>query len=266
MNKTLISGGVRFFVALTSSIFIASPSFGSLKKEEILYKQDKAQLKGVLVYDESVKGPRPGVIVVHNWMGITDETMSKAEDLARLGYAAFIADIYGDGVKPSNVTEAGQLAGKFKGDRNLLRARAKAAHSALTKNSLVDKKKIAAAGYCFGGTTVLEMARAGLPLAGVISFHGGLDNPTPQDAKKIKSKVLVLHGAIDPYVSKAEVDQFLTEMNEAKVDYQFIAYGGAVHSFSEKAAGNDISKGAAYNESADKRSKEAMKSFLAEIF
>lgn len=237
----------------------------AIKKDKITYKDGKTQLEGVLVYNDTVNTPRGGVVIVHNWMGITDETMSKAEQVAGLGYVAFVADIYGQGVKPQNTEEAGKLAGQYKGDRQLLRSRAKAAYNVLDKNPLVKKGKVAAIGYCFGGTTVLEMARDGLPLSGVISFHGGLDNPKPEDAKKIKTKVLVAHGAIDPFVPQKDVDQFFKEMNDAKVDYQFIAYSGAVHSFTEKAAGNDISKGAAYNEAADKRSFQAMRDFFAEV-
>ncbi|MNL31217.1 Dienelactone hydrolase family protein [compost metagenome] len=120
-------------------------------------------------------------------------------------------------------------------------------------------------GYCFGGTGALELARTGVPLAGAVSFHGGLSNPTPQDARNIKAKSLILHGAIDPNVKPEEVAAFQKEMNDAKVDYQFVAYSNAVHSFTEKAAGSDISKGAAYNEAADRRSWQALMDFLAEV-
>lgn len=258
---------LRFF-ALTflAATFFSSFGFAVIKKENITYMEEKTQLQGVLIYDDANKAARPGVVLVHNWMGIGDDVIIRAEQLARMGHIAFVADIYGEGVKPKDAQEAGKISGGFKADRNLLRARGEAAYNVLAKHKLVQKGKIAAIGYCFGGTTVLEMARAGLPLAGVVSFHGGLDNPKPSDAKKIKAKVLVAHGAIDPYVPPAQVDQFQKEMNEAKVDYQFIAYSGAVHAFTEKAAGKDIAKGAAYNEAADRRSFEAMKNFFAEIF
>jgi dienelactone hydrolase len=148
----------------------------------------------------------------------------------------------------------------------LLRARAQAGLAELRKQKLVDPQRIAAIGYCFGGTTVLELARDGADLKGVISFHGGLSTPTPQDARDIKGKVLALHGADDPYVKADEVAAFQDEMRKAHVDWQFVGYGNAVHSFTNKAAGNDNNKGAAYNEKADKRSWEAMKVFFAEIF
>jgi dienelactone hydrolase len=130
----------------------------------------------------------------------------------------------------------------------------------------VDKKRVAAIGYCFGGTTVLELARSGADVAGVVSFHGGLGTPTPEDAKNIKARVLACHGADDPNVPPPEVAGFEKEMRDAKVDWQLIAYGNAVHSFTDKSAGNDNSKGAAYNEKADHRSWQAMKDFFAEIF
>ncbi len=147
-----------------------------------------------------------------------------------------------------------------------MRARAQAGLETLKKQKLVDPQRIAAIGYCFGGTTVLELARDGADVKGVVSFHGGLSTPTPQDAGNIKGKVLVLHGADDPYVKAEEVAAFQQEMRDAKVDWQFISYGNAVHSFTNKAAGTDNSKGAAYNEKADKRSWEAMRAFFAEIF
>ena len=186
--------------------------------------------------------------------------------LARLGYVVFCADIYGKGVRVDNPQDAAKLATKYKDDRPLLRARVNAAFDQLKKQPLVDGKRTAAIGYCFGGTTVLELARSGTDLAGVVSFHGGLNTPTPEDAKQIKGKVLALHGADDPYVPAAEVAAFEEEMRKAKVDWQLVGYGGAVHSFTMKEAGNDNSKGAAYNEKADQRSWEAMKVFFAEIF
>lgn len=238
----------------------------AIKKMEVIYKEGKTELAGYLVYDESSRAVRPAVIVIHDWMGNGDYSKMRAEQLAEMGYVAFAADIYGKGVRATDPKKASELAGKYKSDRKLFRARAKAAYDFLQTKSFVNKEKIAAIGYCFGGTGVLEMARSGLPLAGVISFHGGLDNPTPADAKNIKTKVLVAHGAIDPYVPAEQVAQFQKEMNDAKVDYEFIAYSGAVHAFTEKHAGNDPTKGAAYNEEADRRSFARMKSFFEEVF
>jgi dienelactone hydrolase len=238
----------------------------AIHTETVEYKQDGTTLEGFVAYDDAIKGPRPGVLIVHQWLGLTDYEKNRAEMLAQLGYVAFCADIYGKGVRPQNTQEAGVQAGKYKNDRQLLRARVNAALDAMRRQPLVDPKHLAAIGYCFGGTTVLELARSGADVAGVVSFHGGLDAPDPADGRNIKCKVLVCHGADDPFSSPQDIAAFENEMRRGGVDWQFILYGGAVHSFTQPNAGNDNSKGAAYNEKADKRSWEAMKQFLAEIF
>jgi len=234
--------------------------------ETVEYKQGDTTLEGFVAYDDAIQGKRPGVLVVHQWMGLTDYEKHRAEMLAQLGYVAFCADIYGKGVRPQNTAEAGAQAGKYKGDRQLLRARVNAGLDALRRQPQVDPNRIAAIGYCFGGTTVLELARSGADVAGVVSFHGGLDARDPADGKNIKCEVLVCHGADDPFSSPQDIAAFENEMRKGGVDWQFIQYGGAVHSFTQPMAGNDNSKGAAYNEKADKRSWEAMKQFFAEIF
>ena len=234
--------------------------------ETVEYKQGDTTLEGFVAYDDAIQGKRPGVLVVHQWMGLTDYEKHRAEMLAQLGYVAFCADIYGKGVRPQNTAEAGAQAGKYKGDRQLLRARVNAGLDALRRQPQVDPNRIAAIGYCFGGTTVLELARSGADVAGVVSFHGGLDAPDPTDGKNVKCKVLVCHGADDPFSSPQDIAAFENEMRKGGVDWQLIKYGGAVHSFTQPMAGNDNSKGAAYNEKADKRSWEAMKQFFAEIF
>ena len=230
------------------------------------YKEGETTLEGFLVYDNSIKTPRPGVLIVHQWKGVGAYEKMRAEMLAKLGYVAFACDIYGKGVRPTAVPEAAAQAGKYKSDRALLRKRVNAGFETLLAQEGVDKKRSGAIGYCFGGTTALELARSGADVAGVVSFHGGLGSPTPDDAKKIKGKVLALHGADDPHVPPAEVAGFEKEMRDGKVDWQLVAYGNAVHSFTDRGAGNDNSKGSAYNEKADQRSWEAMKDFFAEIF
>jgi dienelactone hydrolase len=247
-------------------IFFSLSSFAAIKTETVEYKEGTTTLEGFLAYDDAVKVKRPGVIVVHAWMGLNDYVKGRAKQLAELGYVAFAGDIYGKGVRPKDTKQAGELATKFKSDRALLRARANAAFETLKTNPKVDASKMLAMGYCFGGTTVLEMAMSGLPLKGIVSFHGGLDFPSlATDSSKIKSPLLVLHGAVDPYVPADQVSAFTKAMDQAKVDYQFVAYSGAVHAFTEPEAGNDPSKGAAYNEKADKRSFEAMKDFFKEV-
>ena len=230
------------------------------------YKQGDTTLEGYLAYDDSISGKRPGVLVVHQWMGLTDYEKQRAEQLAQLGYVAFCADIYGKGVRPKDTSEAGAQADKYKSDRALLRARVNAGLAELEQSGLVDPARVAAIGYCFGGTTVLELARSGANLAGVLSFHGGLDSPAPADGKNIKCKVLVCHGADDPFQKPADLAAFEDELRQANVDWVLIKYGGAVHSFTQPMAGNDNSRGAAYNERADKRSWRDMKNFFAEIF
>lgn len=248
---------------LLLSLLISGVVEAKVKTEKIEYKSGDLTFEGFLAYDSKIKGKKPGVMVVHNWMGVTAETESKVIELAKLGYVAFAGDIYGKGIRPTDTKMAGELAGKYKSDLKLLRERANLAIAELKNQKMVDASKIFVTGYCFGGTTAIEVARSGADVLGVVSFHGGL---TPSsDDKNIKGQVLVLHGAIDPFVPAKEIDGFLKGMNEAKVNYQMNSYSGAVHSFTEKAAGNDITKGAAYNEVADKHSWIAMKEFLAEL-
>ena len=255
-------------VILLSMIFCALATTSvraEVKTETVEYKQGDLTMEGYLAYDASSKDKRPGVLIVHDWKGLGEQSRKTAERLAAMGYVALAVDMYGKGVRPETNEDAGKEAGKLKGDRALLRARITVALETLRANPNVDPKKIAAIGYCFGGTTVLELARSGADVLGVVSFHGGLDNPKPEDAKNIKCKVLVLHGADDKGVNK-DVPAFQEEMRAAKIDWRMISYGNAVHSFTNPAAGNDNSKGAAYNELADKRSWEDMKMFFGEIF
>ncbi len=230
------------------------------------YQQGDTTLEGFLAYDDAQTGQRPGVLIVHQWLGLTDYEKHRAEQLAGMGYVAFCADIYGQGVRPKNTAEAGAQASKYKSDRALLRQRVNAGLDELKKNALVDKSRVAAIGYCFGGTTVIELALSGADVKGVVSFHGGLDAPNPADAKNIKCKLLICHGADDPFEKPSDLAAFEDELRQAKVDWMLIKFGGAVHSFTQPMAGNDNSKGAAYNERADRRSWQAMKDFFAEIF
>lgn len=241
-------------------------SQAAIKSEPVEYKQGATPLEGWLVYDDTAAGKRPGILVVHDWFGVGDYVKDRAEQLAKMGYVVFVADIYGKGIRPQTPKEAGDVAGKYKNDRTLLRARVQAALDVLESNPNVDPARIAAIGYCFGGMTVLELARSGADIAGVVSFHGSLDTPNPDDARNIKAKVLVLHGADDPFAPAAQVAALEDELRKAGIDYQITLYGSAVHSFTRADAGNDPSKGAAYNEKADKRSWQAMKDFFAEIF
>lgn len=245
---------------------LAVTSEAAVKTRIIDYKQGDAVLEGYLAWDDAKVGDRPGVLVVHEWTGINDHIRQRTVALAKLGYVAFAADIYGKGVRPTAPADAAKTAGIYKNDRKLLRARVRAGLEELKKQKFVDTQRLAAIGFCFGGTSVLELARDGADVSGIVSFHGGLSTPTPRDARNIKAKVLALHGADDPFVKPDEVAAFQDEMRKAGVDWQLNIYGGAVHGFTNPANGTDNSKGAAYNAKADKRSWEAMKSFFAEIF
>jgi dienelactone hydrolase len=253
----------KLFLALML-LLGAAGAHAELKTEVVEYKQGSTPLEGYLAYDTALKGKRPVILIVHEWTGLGEYVRNRAKELAGKGYVAFALDIYGKGVRPSNPTDAGKEAGKYKDNRKLMRERAKAGLDYIKTRSFVDPTKVIAMGYCFGGTVALEMGRAGLPLAGITSFHGGLNTPTPQDAKNIKGKVLVLHGAIDPF-TKDQVPAFQKEMNDAGVDYQFISYSGTVHAFTNPEAGSDLKKGTAYNASSDRRSMQAFMDFLQEV-
>ena len=254
------------FTLLFATLFLASAR-ANVQTKTVEYVDGDVTLQGFVAWDPSQAGkPLPGVLVVHQWMGLTDYERRRCEQLASLGYVAFALDIYGKGVHPANTQEAGQLAGKYKQDRDLYRRRLNLGLQQLRAQPGVAENKIAAIGYCFGGTGVLELARSGAAINGVVSFHGGLDSPSPDDGKNIKSKVLVLHGADDPFVPAKDIDAFRAELNSATVDWQMIYYSHAVHSFTQPMAGGDNSKGAAYNAQADHRSWEAMRQFFDEVF
>jgi dienelactone hydrolase len=256
---------IRRLAALVLSLTAAAAQ-GAVKTEVIEYQHGNTTLEGYLAYDAAAPEKRPGVLIIHEWYGHNDYVRRRAEQLATLGYVAFALDMYGKGVRAADAKEAAKLAGLYKGDRPLMRARAQAGLDVLRKRPEVDPTRLAAIGYCFGGTTALELARSGADLAGVVSFHGDLATPLPARPGTVKAKVLVLHGADDPFVPPEQVAAFEEEMRKAGVDWQLVKYGDAVHSFTNPAAGHDKSRGAAYNARADRRSFEAMKNFFAEIF
>lgn len=232
--------------------------------KDVEYKDGDVTLKGYLAYDDAAKGKRPGVLIVHEWWGLNDYTKSRAKQLAELGYVAFALDMYGEGQHTTKREEAQNLCGKVMGDVKVWRKRAMAGLDQLLKQENVDPKKVAAIGYCFGGTTALNLAYAGAPVAGVVSFHGSLQPPQPDD-KEIKAKILVCHGADDPFIPGEQIDAFQEAMQKAGCDWQMIFYGGAVHSFTNPNAKGDL-QGAKHHPAADARSWEHMKSFFNELF
>lgn len=241
---------------------VSAVTYGQLKK--VNYSDGPQKLSGFLASPKKQKSA-PGVIVLPAWRGIDNHSKDVAADLAALGYFAFVADIYGEGNYPKDTKEAGVKSGYFKQHYQEYQQRIEAARQQLI-NSGADAEKIAVIGYCFGGTGALEAARGNLPVLGVVSFHGGLGKDAARKNDVLKPKVLVLHGADDPYVPQEDIKSFMDEMRTSKADWQMIYYADAVHAFTEKEAGNDNSKGAAYNAKADKRSWEHMKIFLAEVF
>lgn len=245
---------------------LAAPAAAAVKSEPVAYKQDTASLEGLMVYDASAKGKLPGIVLVPDWMGMTDLARQYGEKVAKMGYVVLVADIFGKNVRPKDMKEASAQAGLYRNDRPLMQARAKAALDQLLKSPRVDGSKIAAMGFCFGGGVALELARSGANLNAVASFHGNLDTPHPEMAKNIKAKVLVLHGADDPFVTQDQVKAFQDEMRAAKVDWELVQYGNAVHGFTNPNAGSDNSKGMAYNPEAANRAFRAMQDFYQEVF
>jgi dienelactone hydrolase len=257
---------MRISFIVVAMLLLSITAMAQLHTETIEYKQGDTVLEGYLAYDSTISGPRPGVLIVHEWMGLNDYARYRADMLAKEGYIAFAADIYGKGVRPQNTEAAAEQAGIYREDRELMRARAQAGLEVLREHELSESTALAAIGYCFGGGVVLELARSGADVAGVISFHGNLDTPNPADAERIKGSVLVCHGAADPYVPREEVEAFHEEMHNAEVDWYMIEYGGAVHSFTNHNRSNDPSQGAAYDANADRRSWRAMLAFFDELF
>ncbi len=238
-----------------------------IKAETVEYTSGGQTFEGFVAWDAQLADHVvPGVLVVHQWMGLTDYEKNRCKMLAELGFVAFAVDVYGKGVRPNDVQSAVKLSGSFKSDRELYRNRLTVGLEQLRKRREVAKDDIAAIGYCFGGTGVLELARSGADIDAVISFHGGLDSVTPADAKNIKSHILICHGADDPFVPYSDIEAMKQEFNAANVDWQMNVYSHAVHSFTQPMAGDDNSRGAAYNPLADKRSWEAMQDFLHESF
>jgi dienelactone hydrolase len=244
-------------------------ALATIQTTEVEYKVEGQVMRGFIAYDDAVKQKRPGVLVVHEWWGMNDYARKRATMLAELGYTAMALDMYGEGKQAHHPEEAGKFATEVKTNLPLSRAKFKAAMELLQSQPSVDPKRIAAIGYCFGGAVVLEMARSGMDLAAVVSFHGSLDAIEPAQPGKVKARVLVAHGADDPFVPQAQIDAFHAEMKAAKVDYEFKAYPGAKHSFTNPDAdkyGQEFKLPLAYNAAADKASWDDMQALFAQVF
>jgi len=250
---------------LVSSVIVHAKVIGKV----VEYTANNVDLKGYIAYDNSLKEKRPAVIVVHEWWGVTDYPKKRAEMLASLGYVAFAIDMYGDGKVADNPGDAQKFAGESMKDLSLLKAKFAAATELLKKNERVDSTRIAAIGYCYGGGVVLNMARAGVDLKGVVSFHGNLTTTTPAQKGNLKAKILVCNGGDDKFISENDIKNFKQEMKEAGADLKFLSYKGALHAFTNPAAtelGKKFNMPIAYNENGDKKSWKEMQIFLKKIF
>ena len=230
----------------------------------VTYIDGSQKLNGLAIAPKKASKTKAGILILPAWKGIDTHAKQSAEKLSKMGYYAFVADIYGEGNYPTNTKEAGKLAGYYKNNVCDYQRRIQLALDQLVKSG-ANPNNIVVIGYCFGGTGVLEAARAGMQVQGVVSFHGGLGRDATRVNNSIKARVLVLHGADDLYVPEAEVTAFQQEMRDTKADWEMIYYADSVHAFTDPEAGNDNSKGAAYNAKADKRSWERMNSFLKDV-
>ncbi|MFI5909890.1 dienelactone hydrolase family protein [Dactylosporangium sp. NPDC051541] len=238
---------------------VVVPDGGRIVETVVAYAHDGQALEGFSVHDEAVGGPKPAVLVVHDWTGLRENPKARANMLARLGYFAFCVDVYGTGRRFDNHEDSAAEAGKYYGDLELLRGRVRAAYDELVRHPAVDKERIAVMGYCFGGSAALEFARTGAPLKGTVSFHGRLVTHEPADVADITGSLLVLTGGADPVVPDSAVAAFQDELRtRPELDWQVTTYAGAEHGYTLP--------GEAYDETADRRSWLALTNFLAEIF
>lgn len=260
---------MRSFTFICLTLFFVTTLQAKVITQNIDYAVDGTSLKGYLAYDDKFQGVRPGILVVHEWWGHNDYARKRARMLAELGYTAFALDMYGEGKTASHPKDASRFSGAVKKNLPLAKARFLAALGQLKSHKKTDKSKLAAIGYCFGGGIVLEMARQGIDLKGVVSFHGSLTTSQPVRVGQVKARLLVLNGAADPFVKPQQIAAFEKEMRAAKVDYQFINYPGAKHAFTNPAAdgfGKKFGIPLAYQKDADLQSWQAMQAFFSKIF
>ena len=248
---------------------ISVPAQAAVREEPVSYKDGDVVMKGYIAYDDARKDKRPGILVVHEWWGITKHVHDTIRSLAGMGYTALAVDMYGDGKTADDPKTAGALSGAVRKNPPVMLSRFNAARAVLVKHSTVDAKRIGAIGYCFGGSVALDMARQGVNLAGVAAFHAGLGTSLPAAPGKVKGKVLVMNGADDPFIKPDSVETFKKEMDAAKVNYRYINYPGAVHAFTNPEAtevGKKFNLPLAYNAEADTQSKAEMTKFFSGLF
>jgi len=259
----------KFIIGLLLTFSGMNLANAAIIEQALDYKEGDTTLKGFVAYDDTLTGKRPGVLVVHEWWGHNEYARERARQLARLGYVALAVDMYGDGKQANHPDDAKKFSAEIAQNMALGKARFMASIEALKKINVTDPDKMAAIGYCFGGAVVLQMARDGLDLDGVVSFHGSLDTPSPAQPGAVKAKVLVAHGGADPFVPQAHITAFIDEMNSAGADYQMEIYGGAKHSFTNPGAtqvGVKFGLPLEYNQRADDASWSEMQRFFNSIF
>lgn len=243
-------------------VLFSNAAFAQLKA--VKYNDERQVLNGFQIQPTKKSPQKPGILILPAWKGIDNHSKNTAQNLAKLGYYAFVADIYGEGNYPKDNAEAGQKSGFYKTNYAAYQKRIALALEQLIKSG-ANKDNIVVIGFCFGGTGALEAARGNLNIKGAVSFHGGLGKEASRTTQPLTAKILACHGADDPFVPKEEVSAFQQEMRDSKADWQMVYYANAVHSFTDPESGNDNSKGAAYNEKAAKRSFEHLKVFLDEV-
>lgn len=245
---------------------LAVTARGELKTEEVRYTHGGTEFVGYLAYDDKFEGKRPGVLVVHEWWGLNDYAKKRADMLAGLGYVAFAADMYGGGQVFEHPKDAGAMAGKVRENVAQWRGRAQAALDVLAKHEKADPEKLAAIGYCFGGSTALQLAYSGADLDAVVTFHAALPAATPQEAKAVKGQILINHGAADSFIPREAVDAFKQPLIEAGTPWTFVSYSGAKHGFTVRGAEKKGLEGLAYDARADRQSWRAMRQLFSDVF
>ena len=258
----------RLLLGLVLALSVA-PTFAAVKGEEVAYESGGVVMKGYLAYDDAIKSKRPGVLVVHDWWGHGEYVRGRARALAALGYTALAVDMYGSGKQVEHPDDAGKLSGTVRGNLPVMKARFNAARDVLGKHGTVDARRIAAIGYSFGGSTVLEMARQGVDIAGVVNFYGDLTTQHPAPKGGIKANILVLNAAADAMIPPEQVNKFKQEMAAVKADYKFINYPGTKHLFTRPdadALAKKYNLPLAYDAEADRKSWTEMQAFFKRIF
>ncbi|MCE9564647.1 MAG: dienelactone hydrolase family protein [Planctomycetes bacterium] len=254
----------RFIAAAAVVFLIAGTAPAAVVTKVVDYEFDGTKLKGYLAYDDALKGKLPGVLVVHEWWGLNDYARERCKKLAELGYVAFAVDMYGDGKTVDHPDDARKMATTVRENIKTWRGRAEAGLKQLTSQPNVDASKIAAIGYCFGGSTCLQLAYAGADLKAVATFHAALPTPTADEAKAIKPKMYIAHGADDAFIPAKAIMAFKEALDAAKVKYTFEAFPGVVHSFTVPEADKANIKGMKYDKAADEKSWKEMQSLFKE--